>query len=344
MIETQPLPYVELDLTIKGISRSIGLSITPVLTGNKPLCLVIARDVTAIRDATRMKANFLSMITHELRSPLNAINGYLDLALTGIAGDLNEQQQEFVQRARAGSEHLYALVEDLLLVSRADAGQLRLNPEIVRLKEIVSNAIEELELLALDNGISTSIDIPSDLPAVYADPVRLQQVLRNLISNALRFTPSGGSVTISARVVRKADNNGIAESANSNGHAVSPIPLVPETPIPSIGSNKSVGALDEEGTLVAAHNGNFVPSEDAEESFVLVQVCDTGRGIAPEHQERIFERFYQIPLDTAGRSSGQGLGLAIVKMIVELHGGQVMVESTPDQGSTFSFTLPGLLS
>src|SRR5437764_14423040 len=104
------------------------------------------------------------------------------------------------------------------------------------------------------------------------------------------------------------------------------------------------GVFGEEGALVAAGNGNMVPSKDAEESFVLVQVRDTGRGIAPEHHQRIFERFYQIPLATAGRSSGQGLGLAIVKMVVELHGGQVMVESAADHGSTFSFTLPGVLS
>src|SRR5207248_10589222 len=101
-----------------------------------------------------------------------------------------------------------------------------LNPEIVRLKEIVANAIEELELLALDNGISTNIDIPNDFPAgetkIYADPMRIQQVLRNLISNALRFTASGGSVTMSARVISKPGNNGIPASANSNGHAVLP--------------------------------------------------------------------------------------------------------------------------
>src|SRR5437763_4025004 len=266
--QEQALSYVELDLTIKGSPHSIGLSITPVSTTHMPLCLIIARDVTAIRDATRMKANFLSMITHELRSPLNAINGYLDLALTGIAGDLNEQQREFVQRARAGSEYLYALVEDLLLVSRADAGQLRLNPEIVRLKEIAANAIEELELLALDNGIRTSIDIPNDFPAIYADPVRIQQVLRNLISNALRFTPSGGGVNVSARVIRKAGNNSMPASANSNGHEVSIVPPVTDTPIPSIGSDMPGGVFGEEGDLVAAGKGKMVHSNDAEERFV----------------------------------------------------------------------------
>ncbi len=296
--QQQALPYVEIDLTIQGASHSVGLSITPVSANGRPLCLIVARDVTAIRDATRMKANFLSLITHELRSPLNAISGYLDLALTGIGGELTEQQREFVQRARAGSEHLYALIEDLLLVSRADAGQLRLNRVVTSLQEIVANAIEELELMALDGGITITVDIASDFPPIYADPVRIQQVLRNLMSNGLQFTASGGRVTVSASISANAKNNGATASE---------------------------------------------VAEDGERKFVRVQVSDTGCGIAPEQQQRIFERFYQIPHTPTSRSSGQGLGLAIVKMIVELHGGQVMVESTPDQGSTFSCLLPCLL-
>lgn len=288
--EGSALPYREIDLSIKGVSRSIGLSVTPVLLANRPACMMMARDMTAIRDLMRMKANFLSMITHELRSPINAINGYLDLALTGIAGELNEQQHEFVRRARGGSEHLYALVEDLLLVSRADSGQLRLNRSITSLQALIANSIEEMELTASDNGITITSIIASDFPRVYADGTRIQQVLRNLISNALRFTPSGGSVTISASVFE-----------------------------------------------------DTTPDGEARKSFV-VQVRDTGSGIAPEYQQRIFERFYQIPLDHAGRTSGQGLGLAIVKMIVELHGGQVRVESNPGEGSAFTFTIPGILS
>src|SRR5574340_1163689 len=96
----------------------------------------------------RLQTRFISMITHELRSPINTINGYLDLALEGMAGELNQQQREFIQRARAGSERLYALIEDLLLISRADAGQLRLNRDVVRLPEIIDHAIEELEIIA----------------------------------------------------------------------------------------------------------------------------------------------------------------------------------------------------
>ena len=249
--------------------------------------------MTDTEDIERLKAHFISMITHELRSPLNTINGYLDLALEGIAGELNQQQREFVQRARAGSEHLYALIEDLLLISRADAGQLRLNYDFIRLPEIIANAIEELELIAMDNDISIKIEIASDFPQIYADAVRMQQVVRNLINNALRFTPSYGSVTISARV-----NNNPTET----------------TAAESIETNK-------------------------DQQQIEVQIRDTGYGIAPEYHKQIFDRFYQIP-GVNGRVSGQGLGLTIVKMIVELHGGRVSVESMPNSGSTFNFTLP----
>src|SRR4051812_5748553 len=99
-------------------------------------------------------AHFLSLITHELRSPLNTINGYLDLVLEGAAGELNEQQQEFIQRARTGSVRLYTLLEDLLLISRADAGQLRLNREPLTLCDLVYEVQDELELPARDAGIT----------------------------------------------------------------------------------------------------------------------------------------------------------------------------------------------
>jgi signal transduction histidine kinase len=151
-----------------------------------------------IHDANRMKAKFLSLVTHELRSPLNAINGYLDLALAGMAGELNEQQKEFIQRARAGSEHLYALVEDLLLAARTEAGQLRLNREIISLQAIVTDMLENLELTIQDSGVILEVAVPTELPLLFVDAVRLQQALRNLLGNALHFTPAGGHVAIEA--------------------------------------------------------------------------------------------------------------------------------------------------
>lgn len=299
----QLLPYTEIDVIVKGSSRSVGLSLTPVATPTRPLCLMVARDVTAIRDASRIKANFISMVTHELRAPLNAIHGYLDLTLTGVAGELNGQQREFVQRARAGSEHLYALLEDLLLVSRADAGQLRMNREVISLQEIIANAVEELELMALDSSVQVNVEIAANFPPLYADMVRLQQVLRNLLNNALRFTPSSGQVTIAAAIIGKS------------------------------------WELDANAARLADLDG-----DGSDERLVQIQVRDTGCGIALEHQERIFDRFYQAPQTMANRVGGQGLGLAIVKMIVELHGGKVFVESVLGQGSTFTCVLPCLLS
>ncbi|HEY6408922.1 MAG TPA: ATP-binding protein [Ktedonobacteraceae bacterium] len=295
--QQQALPYLEVDLTINGLSHAIGLTITPLVTAIQPRSVITVRDVTAMRDAARMKANFLSMITHEFRSPINAMHGYLDLALTGMAGELNAQQREFVQRARSSSEHLYALIEDILLISRADSGQIRLNRALVSLQEIVANAVEELELMAIDHDITINVEVPQDFPPIYADPVRMQQVLRNLISNALRFTSSGGIVTIAASITHLPHSN-------------------------------ASGAL-------SVAEGN---------RLLKLDVIDTGHGIAQEQQQRIFERFYQVSQAAFGRSSGMGLGLAIVKMIVELHGGQVSVSSTPEEGSTFTCLLPCLLS
>ncbi len=289
--QEEALPYTEFDLLIQDMPRSLGLSITPVATLTAPLCLLVARDVTAIRDAMRMKAHFISMITHELRSPLNAISGYLDLALEGVAGELNEQLRDFIRRARAGSENLYALIEDLLLISRADAGQWKLNRELIELQEVVEEAVEEMELTAQDHEIVLHIKNLSNMPPLYADQIRLQQVLRNLLSNAIRFTPTGGQVSLTAQIVPN----------------------------------------------------HYERIDSEHQQVLLLRVSDTGIGIAPEFQQRIFERFFQILSATTGHK-GQGLGLAIVKMIVELHGGQVLVESEVGKGTTFTCLLPCLLA
>lgn len=290
--QEQPLPPVEIDLAFQGTLRSVSLTVTPTETKNRRLCLIVARDVTALRDTTRMKTNFVSMITHELRSPLNAINGYLDLALTGAAGELNEQLRDFIRRARAGSEHLYALLEDILLIARADAEQWRLKREIVSLQDVVTDAVEELELTATDNDITLTVDVADTFPPIYADEVRMQQVVRNLLSNALRFTPAGGQVTISAYI----EPNSYEGIANEH------------------------------------------------RDVVVLQVSDTGCGIPLDQQQRIFERFYQGPNAAANRARGQGLGLATARMIVEMHGGKVLVKSAPGQGSTFTCVLPCLLA
>ena len=296
----QPLPSVEITLSSLETRHVVSLSVSPAVIVDEPVCLIVARDVTLTRDVTQSRAKFLSMITHELRSPLNAINGYLDLALSGVGGELTSQHREFVQRARAGSEHLYTLLEDLLFISRADSGQIQLHREIISLPDIIENAVEELELTSIDNEIQIHLALAHDLPRLYADALRLQQVLRNLLTNALQFTPSGSSVTITAFI----------------------------SPIKAPGSSSITSDLD--------------PDEVEEPRMITLQVQDTGSGIASEFQERIFERFFQVQNEHARHAGGQGLGLAIVKMIVELHGGTVMLESVLGQGSTFICLLPCL--
>ncbi len=204
LLSMETLPSAEIEWQQQEQSSALSISITPVATIHQPMSLLVVRDVTVTRDASRMKAKFLSMIAHELRSPLNSINGYLDLTLEGLAGDLNAQQREFLQRARAGSEHLYALIEDLLLVTRADAGQLKLNREVIRLQDVLIDGVEEMELTARDAGVSIKVAIDKDFPRLWADAGRLRQVLRNLLSNALRFTPRSGQVSVIAEIVREA--------------------------------------------------------------------------------------------------------------------------------------------
>jgi len=212
--ETRPTRGQNLQLQ----KRQVALSITPIQTDRGWQALVIARDTTPLREMDRMKANFISMVTHELRTPLNAINGYLDLALEGVAGELNERLHEFVRRARSSSEHLTSLVDDLLLISRADAGQFRLNIGQANLSAIIKEAIEEVELLAADAKVKLVARLAPELPPFPGDEGRLKQVVRNLLTNAIKFTPEGGQVTL----VGEARRNQIEIAIHDTGRGIPP--------------------------------------------------------------------------------------------------------------------------
>lgn len=275
-----PLPAGHASRPRRLTSRYVDFSITPVMSLDGRRALLVGRDITALREMDLMKANFLSMVSHELRAPLQTINGYLDLTLSGMGGELSSQHREFVRRARAGGEHMTALVDDLLLISRRDAGQFTLNFQDRDLAPVIHEMVEEMELNAEDIGVTLLDQVPDELPPVRADGPRVAQVMRNLLGNALKFTRAGGQVTVSSEVT---------------------------------------------------------PDQ------LAIRVRDTGVGIAPEHQTNIFERFFQVAASApSGRAHGQGLGLAIVRIIVEGHGGHVDVSSVPQQGSTFTVSLPRL--
>jgi two-component system phosphate regulon sensor histidine kinase PhoR len=243
--------------------------------------VTVLRDVTGQKELERMKSNFLSVVSHELKTPLHSIKGFVEIILMGKTGPITEIQQDFLTTVKEQTDHLQRLIEDLLAFSRLESGELRLRLSEVSPAEIVATVEQRLAPLAERNGLDLRDEVPADFPTIHADPVRLEQVFTNLIENAIKFTPSGGNITVGG--------------------------------------------------------------EDRGEE-VLFWVRDTGIGIPPEEQGRIFERFYQVDSGPNRLYRGTGLGLSICKHIVTRHGGRIWVESNVGEGSTFFFTLKKRLS
>jgi signal transduction histidine kinase/CheY-like chemotaxis protein/HPt (histidine-containing phosphotransfer) domain-containing protein len=229
------------------------------------------------RAADRAKGQLLSHVSHEIRTPMNGVLGMAELLL---AGELTTVQREQVQVIRTSSEALLALVNDLLDLSRVEAGRLLLRPRDFSFQELAGDVLRLLAPQAAERGVELRLRVDPALPdALYGDPVRLRQVLLNLVGNGIRFTRKG-SVTVTAE------------------------PLERETPA------------------------------------FRCEVSDTGVGIRPEVQERLFQPFAQAQSSASHGFGGTGLGLVICKNIVELMGGEMGFHSTRGVGSTFWFRVP----
>ena len=228
--------------------------------------------------ASQVKSEFLARMSHDLRSSLNAILGFTDLLLTQQADPLTDKQQRYLTHVASAGQHLLSLINDVLDLSRVEAGRLEIHPEPCQVSPLLDGTLALFRTQALVRRITLTLEIGSPLGELMADRIRLQQILHNLLSNAVKFSPEGGVVTVTARQV----------------------------------------GLELE-----------------------LVVRDTGIGISPEDQERIFEMYEQAGT-IEGRQKGTGLGLAITKRLVELHGGRIRVESASGQGSTFTVHLPGM--
>jgi signal transduction histidine kinase len=260
-----------------GKSCEVTASLSAQREQDATRAVMFAHDVTLLNAANRMRANFISMVSHELRTPLHSINGFLDIVLDGQVGPLNPRQEEFLNYARTSAHQLTTLVEDILFISKADSGQFTLRLGDVRIPTLVAQVLHTLQSAAEKAEVSLIAEVSPTLPVLRADELRLQQVLSNLLNNAITFSPSGSCVTVRAAV-------------------------------------------------------------DGDE--VHFSVIDQGKGISPEDQARIFERFYQSESGARASAGGYGLGLSIAKLIVEQHNGRILVESQPDHGSEFHFTIP----
>jgi signal transduction histidine kinase len=226
--------------------------------------------------ASQHKSQFLANMSHELRTPLNAILGYTEMMADGLYGDVGEKAQGVLERVQSNGRHLLGLINDVLDLSKIEAGQLVLAIEEYSVADMVATVLSATESLARAKNLKLGSAVAPGLPTGRGDARRLTQVLLNLVGNAIKFTDHGG---VEIKAARPADRFEIA-------------------------------------------------------------VVDTGPGIAPADQARIFDEFQQLDNTSTRRKGGTGLGLSISRHIVELHGGRIAVESEVGRGSTFRISLP----
>jgi PAS domain S-box-containing protein len=242
----------------------------------------VIRDISQQKELDRLRSDFVSTVSHELRTPLALIKGY---AATLLRPDIvleGDTQHRFIQQIDEATNRLTRLIDNLLNASRIEAGRLEVTPVSLDVGRLLAKVVNDMRAAAADHRLVSQVMV--EHPTALADPDKVEQVLINLLHNAIKFSPPDSTITLCIE-------EGPRDEATGRG-------------------------------------------------FWLVSVQDQGRGVLPEHRERIFERFYQVETGVARSVSGTGLGLYICKNLVEAHGGRIWVEAAPGGGSIFRFTLP----
>lgn len=230
-----------------------------------------------LEELDRQKDALTGALVHDLRQPLTAVLG----GLSSAANDpgIPDGTRELVQIARSGAEELLGMINDLLDITRLEAGKPLFRAQPVKVADFVRRGVDRVAELTRERNQQLTVDLPDGLPEVLGDEERLSRVVSNLVGNAAKFTPSGGRIQVSA---------------------------------------------GQQG------------------STVWVSISDTGPGIPKEDQARIFDKFATVGEDGASGRASTGLGLTFSKMAVEAHKGHIWVESEPEKGSTFTFSLPAV--
>jgi PAS domain S-box-containing protein len=261
--------------------------------------------------ASKAKSEFLANMSHEFRTPLNHIIGFTELVVDKNFGDLNETQDEYLNDVLDSSKHLLALINDILDLSKVEAGKMELALSDVNPTALAKNSLIMFKEKAFKHGIALSADVDSIPETITADARKLKQIIYNLLSNAMKFTPDGGQVRLSARIVDCIIRPGLRWGDPED------LQIIED----QINVDESAGA--------------------ACKRCVEFSVSDTGVGIGKENQERIFTPFEQVDGSASRKYQGTGLGLSLTKKLVELHGGSIWVKSEGEgKGSTFSFSIP----
>jgi len=237
--------------------------------------VAVMRDITHLKQLDELKSEFVATVSHDLRAPLTFMRGYA--TMLPMVGGLNDKQREYLEKILRGIGQMGELIDDLLDLGRIEAG-VGLERKPCHLGAVLVEAVDSVRARATSvKGLTLRLEPAEDVAIISGDAALLRQAVTNLVDNALKYSPNGGTVTVGLSL--------------RNGQAV-------------------------------------------------IRVADTGIGIAPEDQVRLFEKFYRIKRRDTVNIRGTGLGLAIVKSIVERHGGRVWVESELDKGSTFYISLP----
>ncbi|MBV9259664.1 MAG: PAS domain S-box protein, partial [Ktedonobacteraceae bacterium] len=199
MQDKKPLANEELILGIGPEHEcEISTSVTPVSVGEDCYVIFTTRDMSALKVANRVRANFISMVSHELRTPLNSVHGFIELILQGHMGALTEEQQVYLGYTQEGVQQLISIVEDILFMTRSDLGQFEIKQQKVQFRSLVRQVVGGMQPQAFKASVELRQDVADDVPLLYVDPQRIKQVLNNLVSNAIKFTPPGGTITVSA--------------------------------------------------------------------------------------------------------------------------------------------------
>jgi len=270
--------------------KTIRGSLAPVHLPEGELLGVVAvfRDITKEAAAERAKSKFITTVSHELRTPMTSVGGYLDLLIGGVAGELNATHKRFLSTVKINADRMINIINNMIYVSELEGAPFQLDVKPTDVPEQINEAVDAIREQLEVRDLALSLEVAGDLPPVSADPIRLRQVLDNLLSNAYKFTYPGGQIKIAAQL----------------------------------------------------HEGDEMEADSSTATVMLVSVADTGVGIAPEEQEKIFEPFYRAENPLEVEASGVGVGLTIARSLVQAHGGRMWVESEPGQGSVFYFTLP----
>jgi len=265
----------------------------------------------AAEAANRSKSEFLANMSHELRTPLNHIIGFAELLLDKHFGELNEQQDEYLNDIHQSSKHLLSLINDILDLSKVEAGKLDLEFDYVELMSVLKNSLVMIKEKAMKNGINLTTNADASPLTIQADKRKLKQIIYNLLSNAVKFTNSSGSIWLNVYKVDCLIRPGLR--------------------------------WDDPEYLKILEEGDQVKLNEDKPPIkcVKISVSDTGIGLNCEDRERVFKPFEQADGSASRRYQGTGLGLSLTKRLVQLHGGKIWVESDGEgKGSTFSFVIP----